>query len=167
MQGLHGTLLHGPPGDLLWLSGAEEDGRRHDDDDDDGTKGPSKAAKRRAADNAKASADRAQIAHLKAVTNGEGKFSKGQKKRLSVANKVLALTNGGVGVSEAPNRGAQGGKSQGKGKSKWHTKTPESKMLCFGFNKGGCTRPSCNMEHKCQVCFGDHPATDCPKSKSG
>ena len=40
------------------------------------------------------------------------------------------------------------------------------KMLCFGYNKGDCTRPNCNMEHECQVCFGDHPATDC-KSKQG
>ena len=33
---------------------------------------------------------------------------------------------------------------------------------CWGFNKGRCQfRGNCKFTHKCSMCFGDHPLTNC------
>ena len=151
--------------DLQAASSNQGTKRKADDDDDDGP-GPSKQARRRAAAKAKAQAEKAQVA--RALQGGQQiqKLSKSQKKKLAkaAAGGPLALTNGGVGDSR---QGKGAGKAAGKGKGpKWHTRMPEDrggKSLCFGYSKGNCTRPNCQMEHACQICFGPHPAIECPK----
>ena len=58
--------------------------------------------------------------------------------------------------------------SKGKGKfkgKKGHARTPANKPICFRYNsKGGCKKKAkCHFEHVCTLCFGNHPATDCPQ----
>jgi hypothetical protein len=38
------------------------------------------------------------------------------------------------------------------------TGTPPT--VCFDFNKGQCSRPSCSFKHICRHCYGAHPALD-------
>ena len=54
--------------------------------------------------------------------------------------------------------------SNGKGK-KGHSRTPASKPICFRYNsKGSCKKKAkCHFEHVCTLCFGDHPAAECPQ----
>ena len=112
----------------------------------------------------------AQSAQLKALTNGPAagaKLTKSQKKQIAAQKKVLALTNGGVGDGSAQR--APGGKANGKGKPKLNSKLPENMgglSICYDFGKGKCTRANCTMAHKCQICFGDHAYTECPKYKN-
>ncbi|CAI5762054.1 finger 703-like [Podarcis lilfordi] len=39
------------------------------------------------------------------------------------------------------------------------------RRLCWEFNKGTCSRPSCKYLHECERCWGNHPATACFKNK--
>jgi hypothetical protein len=38
------------------------------------------------------------------------------------------------------------------------TGTPPT--ICFDFNKGQCSRPSCSYKHICRLCYGAHPGLD-------
>ena len=80
-----------------------------------------------------------------------------------------------VGDSRSSGQGGgRGGKGQGKGEGKGgkgpklNSNMPANmggKPICYAYGTGKCTKPDCNMEHKCQICFGDHPFTECPKNK--
>ncbi|CAI5776639.1 finger 703-like [Podarcis lilfordi] len=39
------------------------------------------------------------------------------------------------------------------------------RRLCWEFNKGACSRPSCKYLHECDRCWGNHPASACFKNK--
>ena len=69
------------------------------------------------------------------------------------------------------NKGNKGNKGKGKGKAKGkkgHARTPANKPICFRYNsKGGCKKKAkCHFEHACMLCFGNHPATECPQKDS-
>ncbi|CAI5799442.1 finger 703-like [Podarcis lilfordi] len=39
------------------------------------------------------------------------------------------------------------------------------RRLCWEFNRGVCSRPSCKYLHECDRCWGSHPASSCFKNK--
>ncbi|CAI5799351.1 finger 703-like [Podarcis lilfordi] len=39
------------------------------------------------------------------------------------------------------------------------------RRLCWEFNRGACSRPTCKYLHECDRCWGNHPASACFKSK--
>ncbi|CAI5785290.1 finger 703-like [Podarcis lilfordi] len=39
------------------------------------------------------------------------------------------------------------------------------RRLCWEFNRGSCSRPSCKYLHECDRCWGNHPASACFKNK--
>ncbi|CAI5784056.1 finger 703-like [Podarcis lilfordi] len=39
------------------------------------------------------------------------------------------------------------------------------RRLCWEFNRGVCSRPSCKYLHECDRCWGNHPASSCFKNK--
>ena len=54
----------------------------------------------------------------------------------------------------------KGNKGKGKGKfkgKKGHARTPANKPICFRY------KSKCHFEHVCTLCFGNHPATECPQ----
>ena len=66
-------------------------------------------------------------------------------------------------------KGKYGGRGKGKkgdkgGKgSKWrHSKTPDGRSICFGYQENSCKKGSgCNYVHVCGNCLGTHAAADC------
>lgn len=36
--------------------------------------------------------------------------------------------------------------------------------VCFRFNKNGCPYDQCRFRHRCSVCGGQHPCSQCPKN---
>ena len=68
-----------------------------------------------------------------------------------------ALQNGGVGDGAG---GKGGGKGSGKGKRK--NKTADGREICFSYSNGNCQKAECARTHVCQICEGQHPATECP-----
>ena len=65
------------------------------------------------------------------------------------------------------------GKGRGKGKDgkgakklkEGSDRTPDGQPICFRYNgKGGCKQGAkCHFVHVCMLCFGKHPATQCPQ----
>ena len=143
-------------------------------DDDSMQNGTTTSQKKREKAKAKAAADKAKIAQLQLDNGGVGdgtKLSKNQKKKQRQQQQQLALTNGGVGDSRS-NQGPGGkGKAAGKGAkgpNKLNSNMPENmggKPICYAYGTGGCSNQNCPREHKCQICFGDHPFTEFSKYK--
>ena len=80
--------------------------------------------------------------------------------------RIHSYINGYSYTSDATT--GKGNKGKGKGKSKGkkgHARTPANKPICFRYNsKGGCKKKAkCHFEHVCTLCFGNHPATECPQ----
>ena len=75
----------------------------------------------------------------------------------------------------ATERPAKRKSAKGKGKSKdgkgakklkeGSDRTPDGQPICFRYNgKGGCKQGAkCHFVHVCMLCFGKHPATQCPQ----
>ena len=40
-------------------------------------------------------------------------------------------------------------------------------VICLNYNRKGCRSSDCKRAHQCNVCLGQHPATDCPRFKKG
>ena len=69
-------------------------------------------------------------------------------------------------------KGRKGAKGNGKGKDDKGAKklkegsdrTPDGKPICFLYNAKGCKKGAkCHFAHMCMLCFGKHPASDCPQ----
>ena len=69
-------------------------------------------------------------------------------------------------------KGRKGAKGNGKGKDNKGAKklkegsdrTPDGKPICFRYNAKGCKNGAkCHFAHVCMLCFGKHPASECPQ----
>ena len=75
-------------------------------------------------------------------------------------------------ATERPTK-RKNGKGRGKGKDgkgakklkEGSDRTPDGQPICFRYNgKGGCKQGAkCHFVHVCMLCFGKHPATQCPQ----
>ncbi|OLP89191.1 hypothetical protein AK812_SmicGene29354 [Symbiodinium microadriaticum] len=74
-------------------------------------------------------------------------------------------------------RGRKGAKGNGKNKDgkdgkgakklkEGSDRTPEGKPICFRYNAKGCKNGAkCHCAHVCMLCFGKHPASECPQKQ--
>ena len=63
------------------------------------------------------------------------------------------------GKDTSPGKGWGKGKDDSPGKrDNPRTSSPRARQICFGYNKGSCTRSECRFAHVCQVCGQAHPA---------
>ena len=45
-------------------------------------------------------------------------------------------------------------------------RTPDGKPICFRYNAKGCKKGAkCHFAHVCMLCFGKHPASECPQKQ--
>ena len=62
-------------------------------------------------------------------------------------------------------KGDKKGAGRGSGGS-WRAgesaKTPDGRTKCFKYQRGACTG-ACDRVHVCLVCYGQHPASQCPR----
>ena len=76
---------------------------------------------------------------------------------------------------DQPPRKLRNGQGQGKGKDgkgnakkrkEGNDRTPAGEPICFRYNHKGCKRGAkCHFMHVCMLCFGKHPASQCPQKK--
>ena len=77
---------------------------------------------------------------------------------------------------DQPPRKLRNGQGQGKGKDgkgnakkrkEGNDRTPAGEPICFRYNHKGCKRGAkCHFMHVCMLCFGKHPASQCPRKKA-